>query len=73
MTFSNGEAVIPSSLKRCLSCLTTNKEQSTKIVALGHSTMQVTFPRTLTMSLQIRLLFHLHDHFAFKVIIDTLY
>ena len=53
------ETVIPSSLKRFLSCLITNKEQSTKFVAIGHSIMLATFPRTLTMPLQIRLPVHL--------------
>ena len=50
MILSNAEGVIPSSLKRFLSCLITNKNQSTKIVAIGRSIMQTTFPRTLIMS-----------------------
>lgn len=38
---SNAEALIPSSLKRFLSCLSTKKDESTKIEAIGHSIMQV--------------------------------
>lgn len=43
MPLSNAEAVIPSSLKRFLPCLINNKDQSTKIVAIGHSIMQINF------------------------------
>ena len=50
MTLSNAEAVIPSSLKCFLSCLTTNKGQSTNIVAIGHFIMQASFSRTLIMT-----------------------
>ena len=72
MTLSNAETVIPSSLKRFLSCLITNKEQSTKFVAIEHSIMLATFPRTLTMPLQIRLPVHLTWSFCFKFLTDTL-
>ena len=73
MTLSNAEAVIPSSLKRFLSCLTTNKGQSTNTVAIGHFIMQASFSRTLIMTFQIGLLVHLHDHFTSKYLIDTFY
>ena len=66
MTFSNIKVFFPSSLKRFLSCLITNEVQSTKILAIGHSILQVTFPRTLIMPLQIGLAVHLHDHFSSK-------
>ena len=35
--------------------------------------MKATFPSTLIMALQIGLAVHLHDHFASKYLIDTLY
>ena len=35
--------------------------------------MQVIFPRILTMPLQIGPAIHLHDHFDFKYLTDTLY
>ena len=73
MTLSNAEAVILSSLISFLFCLITNTDQSTKIAAIGRSIMQATFPRTLIMPLQIGLAVHLHDHFASKYFIDTLY
>ena len=73
VTLSNAEAVIPSSVKRFLSCLITNTDESTKIEAIGHSIMQVTFPRTLIMPLQKGLVVHLHDHFASKYLKGTLY
>lgn len=41
VALSNAEALIPSSLKRFLSCLITKKDESTKIEAIGHSIMQV--------------------------------
>ena len=65
--------MIPPSLKRFLSFLITNKNQPTKIVAIGHSIMLATFPRTFIMPLQIGLAVHLHDHFVSKYLIDTLY
>ena len=65
--------MIPPSLKCFLSFLITNKDQSTKIVAIGHFIMQATFPRTFIMPLEIGLAVHLHDHFASKYLIDTLY
>ena len=58
MTFANVETVIPSILKRFPSCLITNKDQSTKFAAIGHSIMQATFPRTLIIPLQIGLAIH---------------
>ena len=73
MTLSIAEAVIPSSLKRFISCLISNKDQSKKIVAIGRSIMHTTFTRTLIMPLQIGLAVHLHDHFASKYLIHTLY
>ena len=42
-------------------------------MAIGHSIMQATFPRTFIMPLQIGLAVHLHDHFASKYLIDTLH
>ena len=37
------------------------------------SYQQATFPWTLKMPLQIELVVHLHDHFASKYLVDTLY
>ena len=72
INFSNTEAVIASSLKCFLSCLITNKDQSTKIVAIGHSIKQATFPRTLTVPLPIVLPVHLQDHFVSKYLIHCI-
>lgn len=72
INFSNTEAVIASSLKCFLSCLITNKDQSTKIVATGHSTKQATFPRTSTAPLPIVLAVHLQDHFVSKYLIHCI-
>lgn len=72
INFPNTEAVIASSLKCFLSCLITNKDQSTKIVATGHSTKQATFPRTSTVPLPIVLAVHLQDHFVSKYLIHCI-
>ena len=68
MTLSDTEAVILSNPKRFLSCLISNKDQSTKNATIGRSIMRATFPRTLIMPLKIGLV----DHFVSKYLIDTL-
>ena len=73
MIISNAEAVIPSSLKRFLSCLIANKGQSAKIAAIGHFIEQPSFPKILIMPFQIGLPVHLHDHFTSKYLTDTFY
>ena len=73
MILLNAEAVIPSSPKCFLPCLIANKDQYTKIVSIGPSIMQATFPSSVIMPLQIRLVVDLHHHFASKYLMDTLY
>lgn len=64
---------VPESLVLFLRHLVSGKNNELKLASIGQAIMQATRPRLIVAPLQLGLAVQVHDHFASRFIVDTLY